>query len=897
MHARRHSFRSYTGDNLLYRNSKGQQQAVKYFLRLAATEPTEFATYNPNKAQFESDEFIVRLKLIVHMILGATFKLYKNGKPPKQGKSTQQNKEEVTNIPEKGTKAARKPPPKLKLKGITAEQQAKNPYSKQNETTAESQPAKAEWIPPPKTQPKNMTFFTCQFPSVDPFPSGNARFAKWDEAKDHLLQIFFNEITRVDDNARIIKFPTVSDATNAVKWIHKRSKREKQPKGQQFSHFFHGHFFRQNGTSSKVRILIGHDVPAETLVQACKPTFNSWDETEEADNATIRLEIDPIQDADFTNVAWLKGTGYWTNTENLAQAIREDKYFVAKEKSLGRNILIDLRYAIVKDSPSDPWNRDGPSIRAVMVTCAAKDYSIVEALLDKIYDSRRKTGYPQYKKFQVVLDRGSRHFATSRNPGVEQMFMAQKEKQGYLINSMKTYNLERAVENPGPLSEAVPVDLYAAVSAIVDNSSEFSKQPVFVSLDQDPKDPSIWKLTYREDRQEEAQATAQRLGHALAKHFGPLGWNFFTKEYKRRQESEFKYNEKTKILESRADRALRRLTQSKQCKREFELENLEFVEQCQIENIGFRIPGAFRQRSAAEAVAQNGSEVSTTATTLGGDHFDMSTLNTAFEMEYYDSDEDSWDDEVDHLEISSSEEDEEGEDNEDDIVYSYGICDLDHEMNTIVFNETEHKYFGAEGLIPADQQESTTKIFLKWYDKVKAEGHWTTWTKEDCTKFVMYAMWRLPFKKPKQVKQFFKHASKKGYKLMEVMHLLSWDLIRLFYEGKDYVIITPVSWNSQATIDFRNAEKQVQQTWIYNHPGTVDAGSIPAMLVLIKQMPKETADHCWELWRKCLQTRQMDDFIDFQHSVHDWWTEIAAMQGSVIRQYDLVNDQLVGTTE
>ena len=153
------------------------------------------------------------------------------------------------------------------------------------------------------------------------------------------------------------------------------------------------------------------------------------------------------------------------------------------------------------------------------------------------------------------------------------MFMAQKEKQGYIINSMKTYNLERAVENPGPLSAAVPVDLYAAVSAIVDKSSEFSKQPVFVSLDQDPKDPTIWKLTYREDRTEEAQATAQRLGHALVKHFGPLGWNFFTTEYKRRQESEFKYNEKTKILESRADRALRRLTQSKQCKREFELEN------------------------------------------------------------------------------------------------------------------------------------------------------------------------------------------------------------------------------------------------------------------------------------------------------------------------------------
>ena len=85
--------------------------------------------------------------------------------------------------------------------------------------------------------------------------------------------------------------------------------------------------------------------------------------------------------------------------------------------------------------------------------------------------------------------------------------------------------------------------------------------------------------------------------------------------------------------------------------------------------------------------------------------------------------------------------------------------------------------------------------------------------------------------------------------------------------------------------------------WIYHHPNVQDQAYIPSTFVLIQQMPKEVANNCWSLWNKCLQTRQMTDFINFQHSVHDWWAEIAAQPCSVIRQYRLENDQLVDTQE
>ena len=82
---------------------------------------------------------------------------------------------------------------------------------------------------------------------------------------------------------------------------------------------------------------------------------------------------------------------------------------------------------------------------------------------------------------------------------------------------------------------------------------------------------------------------------------------------------------------------------------------------------------------------------------------------------------------------------------EEDTGESYKLCDLDYEMNTL-FNDP--KYFGEDGLISMDIQKEVTKIFHTWYEEVNADNHWTLWTKEDCTKFVMYAAWKLPFKKP-----------------------------------------------------------------------------------------------------------------------------------------------------
>ncbi|CAB9530714.1 hypothetical protein SEMRO_3005_G341980.1 [Seminavis robusta] len=523
------TIKRHSGDPYVYPDPRSQGKGVKLLLRLAMTPPEEFPCFDSRLSKFTENTFMVRLKLLAHNTIGPAYTTLKDKaqSPPDADPEPSKKSGSTTAKPAKATA--------FKMRGISGK-----PISQSNaSTTANSDPVNRPT--PPAGEPTHKTLFKVHFPNHAPLPEDRkVRGSAIGELSRLLMVDFLMQLFSIEPEAKLMRYPTASPLTFHSAWIHLHSNQAKFPRGaDQFKSIFYNHFFRPNGSSSSAKILIAHNMPRDELLELFQPFFGGWDETQEDNGITFKLELAPIQSPKTASVAWLKGTGYWTHGANLSEAIRQDPLYKIKESKDNQQYRypIELIYQRIQTKQNERWDPTGTkNPMAVHVHCAEEHYDSVLSLLSNIYAPGRRSGYPQHKKLQVVPDCGSHKYLATQDETLDQVFTSLVDKQFVIVDSIQVIYIENVVGNPGPLSPQDPSTLYSAVTSMVDSNSNRPKQPVFIGLDQSTKDPSIWLLPVDKYRYAEALALSQRFGHAMTKHWGPSAWNWFTPSFRQKQE-------------------------------------------------------------------------------------------------------------------------------------------------------------------------------------------------------------------------------------------------------------------------------------------------------------------------------------------------------------------------
>ncbi|CAB9531405.1 expressed unknown protein [Seminavis robusta] len=500
---------------------------------------------------------------------------------------------------------------------------------------------------------------------------------------------------------------------------------------------------------------------------------------------------------------------------------------------------------------------------AVHVHCAEEHYDQVLSLLSNIYAPGRRSGYPQHKKLQVVPDRGSHKYLATQDATLDQVFTSLVDKQFVIVDNIQVIYIENVVGNPGPLSPQDPSTLYLAVTSMVDSNSNRPKQPVFIGLDQSTKDPSIWLLPVDKYRYAEALALSQRFGHATTKHWGPSAWNWFTPSFRQKQEDAFKYNPETEVFETRADRHLKRLANTKQFKREFEVvDNLDFVTECQIASIHFRVPGAFRERSAADGVALDPSEASSIGTTADGDRLDISTLNSGFQSGDYAA---MWSEEESEESESMTLEDEENNEEDEPPQDGPSVFLMETDADRIHTGDMQ------VNLSPEVDALVETRFKIIW-ERVIQQDQWTLWEREDN---LLYLKAFLTHKVGGQnlagATAILDHFEAHKTPVQTILHLTSWELAKLMYVEGSQTCFIPISSSKYSNDLYFQVKTQINQSWLGQHPCNPSPATFPGFLQLLPLMSHSQGTIGVNLWNKALFSRQVSDFQTFYNHVHTWW--------------------------
>jgi hypothetical protein len=121
----------------------------------------------------------------------------------------------------------------------------------------------------------------------------------------------------------------------------------------------------------------------------------------------------------------------------------------------------------------------------------------------------------------------------------------------------------------------------------------------FLGLDQDPENPTSWKLSTRDYRFQESTSVAQKIGLILAHQFGPMVWSaWFTPEYKLNQEAQFHYDPSEGRYVSKTQNIFSRLRKSDYFQSRYEAEMTDTNQKhCIIDNLAIKLPGSFRTKS------------------------------------------------------------------------------------------------------------------------------------------------------------------------------------------------------------------------------------------------------------------------------------------------------------
>jgi hypothetical protein len=121
----------------------------------------------------------------------------------------------------------------------------------------------------------------------------------------------------------------------------------------------------------------------------------------------------------------------------------------------------------------------------------------------------------------------------------------------------------------------------------------------FLGLDQDPDNPTSWRLSTRDYRLQESTNVAQKIGLILSHQFGPMVWtSWFTPEYRVNQEAQFHFDPSEGRYVSKTQNIFSKLRNSEYFQSRYEAEVTDMDQKhCIIDNLAIKLPGSFRTKS------------------------------------------------------------------------------------------------------------------------------------------------------------------------------------------------------------------------------------------------------------------------------------------------------------
>jgi hypothetical protein len=550
-----------------------QHRAKLLFLNLAVTPRTECPSYNPETNTLQDPNLLERMLWTAQMYFGPVFKLYQ------EAVAEENSTKQATTAPTPPPRYTRKPTAPTGASPAT--QSSKTPT---NSHTPHRQP--------PREMPQHRSFFELSVPPHDPLPEGNEGWRKRDQEITRLIPTLLRALARVDDKAKLLKYPADTNTAADYAWLHSLSPVSFLPKNKtRANRYLFNHWMKQSGERSTAKILIAHGATQEALLEAFQSEMdydNCWEDVT-ADK--FFLTLSPLQEADVISVGWLYGSSYTTNRLNLGLAINATRQLTLN------TITVELRVKHIQSYPREKVEQ-AARVSAVHVYCAKAKHLQAQQAMHNLYNKKRKFNFPEEKRLQFIPDLSSESSSISRDVKAVATHEAFKEQQAVHLRSMERIVLPNVMRHPAThLAHFYQYNLHAVLMGLVDKRSP--EHPIFLGLDQSQDNPDVWILTTRSDRYQEACKVAQKLGVIVSHQMGDLVWEtWFTSEYRQAQSAAFLWDPTGSKYVARASSIMSDLRNTTLFRNLYEHDLPTTPEApCVITNLSILLPGAFRTRS------------------------------------------------------------------------------------------------------------------------------------------------------------------------------------------------------------------------------------------------------------------------------------------------------------
>ena len=476
-------------------------------------------------------------------------------------------------------------------------------------TLSSPTPTATPIVEPPRTDPTHFVFAHLNTPGHSPLHSEVAlAWRQRDEIGKTQIRTFLAQLYAVDPTAKLYRFPAELNTLPGMNWIHKHSYEGFFPiNKRKASVYFYKHWIKDDGDRSTTQVHIGYTVPLDELLRGFTETQNNADCWHDAgEDQKFFLTPSILQVADTRPVSWLHGTTFKTNLANLGRAINSTPAFASRP-----HIKVELSMKYIQRFPGELVDRS-KRVYAAHVWVESKYFNQTLVLLARVYNEKKKCGYPESKKFHMVPDMSSPSSNVSQAHFENDVYGHYIDTQRDHTKTVRHIPMIGVVYNASAdLSAEFKHNLYAAIAGIHDKTT--SEEPSFCGLDQDTNSPHIWYLSARAAQYPHSYRVSKLVGLIFSSLWGPKVWDsWFTPQYRQDLAEQYSYDSTTLAWVSSGDRIFRDLARTGFIMREYTVNAAGIPPpQCVISNLSVLMEGAHLSRSVIPSVLGNGQSVTT----------------------------------------------------------------------------------------------------------------------------------------------------------------------------------------------------------------------------------------------------------------------------------------------
>ena len=596
---------SILANDKFYENAETRVRAQKFLLQLVKTPLHYSKNWNQKKTCFENPTAIDRLVLALIRFFGPVPYTMDYGDP----KSVQ---------PEQVPKEIEQ-----EVKDITKSIMT-NPYKRKtkqgslSDSGISSLTNSAEGKSAPPTRPKGAakkTFFDVTLPPHKPID--NTDFNAKNEIVSKYVTSLLGQLFECDDFLRLLPTPNQPDKQrpeSKPKQVKKGSQLGDYPlTGPRFSHYAPNYYVRQSGDAVKVRLYIYHYKDAEEICKKMNEPKEDDDEdlvVPKDQELQFLVTVASVQTAIPTATHFLYPSSRYMDLDRLIKEIKEDTAY----KSLPFQPTLGAEVRMIKMNRDERPAREEMAF-AVHILCAEEHYTLVSAVIGKIYSQDRKFGFPMSTKLTAIPNVESRCFPSPEDPRPLWLAMAYRDAQRDYTKNLITIPVKgistdifnKVIEDP-------PISLHKAVMCLTIKGMEERLIQGFDKVRGGDEDEYV--ITINRKHREIGTACVFKLGIIMAANFGNKVWTtWFLPSYRNQQTTAYVYDKNTQEYRSQEIRDVIRLQRTQVFKDAYET-IADYKAPCLEKQTKIELPPGFRIKSLGPRIENEDGK--STASTIPG---------------------------------------------------------------------------------------------------------------------------------------------------------------------------------------------------------------------------------------------------------------------------------------